>query len=61
MLHETLGFSPDAIEAQLGHCVPGHLGTSLQPHPAHRGTHAHDAGLGGEVGLDITIEFSGSV
>ncbi len=26
MLHETLGFSPDAIEAQLGHRVPDRLG-----------------------------------
>lgn len=28
MLHETLGFSPDAIEAQLGHSVPDRLGTA---------------------------------
>ena len=28
MLHETLGFSPDAIEAQLGHRVPDRLGTA---------------------------------
>jgi len=26
LLHETLGFSPDAIEAQLGHKVPDRLG-----------------------------------
>lgn len=26
MLHETLGFSPDAIEAQLAHAVPDRLG-----------------------------------
>ena len=28
MLHETLGFSPDAIEAQLGHRVPDRLGAA---------------------------------
>jgi integrase len=28
LLHETLGFSPDAIEAQLGHSVPDRLGTA---------------------------------
>jgi len=28
MLHETLGFSPDAIEAQLGHAVPDRLGSA---------------------------------
>jgi integrase len=28
MLHETLRFSPDAIEAQLGHAVPDRLGTA---------------------------------
>ncbi len=28
MLHETLGFSPDAIEAQLGRRVPDRLGTA---------------------------------
>lgn len=28
MLHETLGFSPDAIEAQLGHRVPDRLGVA---------------------------------
>lgn len=26
LLHETLGFSPDAIEAQLSHAVPDRLG-----------------------------------
>lgn len=28
MLHEVLGFSPDAIEAQLGHAVPDRLGSA---------------------------------
>jgi integrase len=28
MLHETLNFSPDAIEAQLGHAVPDRLGSA---------------------------------
>ena len=28
MLHERLGFSPDAIEAQLGHTVPDRLGSA---------------------------------
>jgi integrase len=28
MLHETLNFTPDAIEAQLGHTVPDRLGTA---------------------------------
>lgn len=28
LLHETLGFSPDAIEAQLGHVVPDRLGSA---------------------------------
>jgi len=28
MLHERLGFSPDAIEAQLGHTVPDRLGNA---------------------------------
>ncbi|MGE3550888.1 MAG: tyrosine-type recombinase/integrase [Geobacter sp.] len=28
MLHERLGFTPDAIEAQLGHAVPDRLGTA---------------------------------
>lgn len=28
MLHETLKFSPDAIEAQLGHAVPDRLGSA---------------------------------
>ena len=28
MLHETLNFSPDAIEAQLGHRVPDRLGSA---------------------------------
>lgn len=28
MLHETLGFSPDAIEAQLAHAVPDRLGAA---------------------------------
>ena len=28
LLHETLNFSPDAIEAQLGHRVPDRLGSA---------------------------------
>jgi len=28
MIHETLGFSPDAIEVQFGHCVPDRLGSA---------------------------------
>ena len=28
MLHDTLAFSPDAIEAQLGHRVPDRLGSA---------------------------------
>lgn len=50
MLHEILKFSPDAIEAQLGHAVPDRLGSAYNRNQAPRGAEGHDAGLGGLSG-----------